>query len=181
MKSTAVVTESKTDAVLLQLLLGIAESEPGVRYVAAGSLSSADSRARTILMKGQENVAFVVDSGAINPPRIREFEQLLDALLAPVSMHPGLKIFLIKPEIDALLFEDRHIVEELTGAKIDDVTFVRGQYEPRRILDELLHGKSRLDAYKEKLPQMDLSPLRNLPVIKELKQFLEDAPQAAAA
>jgi hypothetical protein len=181
MRTTAIVTASESDALLLGSLLDISESQMDSRFVAMSNFSSADSMARTILLHGEQDVALVVDAGAVDPSRIRERERFLQQSLGEVAVYSQWKAFLIKPETDALLFENREVVEELTGEKVDDVTLMKGHYEPRAVLDDLLHGKSRLDAYKERLPQLDLTPLRNLPVIQELKQFVDGASTRQAA
>jgi hypothetical protein len=181
MKRSIVVTEGPSDVILLRSISGIAADDPHIEFRAAGSWSSADSLARSALVRGRGDVALVVDADANDAERVKERKRFLDESLHSIASPFQSRAFVIVPEIEGLLFQDRTVVEALIGHKITDLEFIHGQYEPKKVLEALLQGKSRLQVFQSQLQQIDLSPLRELPVIKELQDFLHGVTQVSLA
>jgi hypothetical protein len=63
---------------------------------------------------------------------------------------------------------------------VDETSFVRGQYEPRKTLETLLPKKAK-GKLVDQLEQLDMEPIRNNPEIRELKQFFKNGKRKAAA
>jgi predicted ATP-dependent endonuclease of OLD family len=178
-----IVVEGPSDVVLLRELLrpDFDPEKHNIRIVEGGGWSGADSLARTILVVRKEPVVLVVDADTTVPERIREHQQFLDGSLGQVGARTPWRVFLAVPEIEALLFTDRQTLENLVGKRVSQEQFIRGQYEPRKVLDKLLSGQSYAQVFEQRLPQMDLSAVREQPLIRELKEFLAGVMQRAVA
>ena len=61
----------------------------------------------------------------------------------------------------------------MIGHSISDTDLVRAEFEPKKVLMEELRTKSLLQTYRSKLPDLDLSSIKELPVIRELNHFLQ--------
>lgn len=179
-----IVTEGPGEVALIRELLKPEfdpEQQP-IRIVSGGGWSGADSLARTILAVRNEPVVLIVDSDTNDPAQIQERRQFLEASLGQVGPRLLWRILLVVPEIEAILFQDKQTLEELVGKVVSDEQFLRGQYEPRKILKELTADPSRSKEFLAKrLPQTDLSALRKLPLVRELKEFLMREAQRAVA
>lgn len=175
MKPTIVVTEGITDVALLRTILGVDASNTDTIFVPAGGWSAADSLARSILVRNEGDVALVVDADTIDANGVEERRQFLHHSLCSIVSTCRFGIFVIVPEIESLLFQNRNIVEKISEHKITDEDFVRGQYEPKRMLKALLNGQAGPQMLESRFMQVDLSPLRELPVIQAIQEFLNTA------
>src|SRR5258708_32327690 len=110
MRHSTIVTEGEQDRLLLQALLNIEADDPDIRVMAAGGWSSADSLARSFLVRGEDNVALVVDADTTDPDLVEERKRFLLRSLGSLSSSADWRIFVIAPEIEALLFRDRNVV-----------------------------------------------------------------------
>ena len=172
MKSV-VVTEEESDVLLLKSLVG--EGSNTVEFVKSGGWSAADSLARSYLVDGQHDVALVVDADSYDPRMVEERRRFLTHSLASVALRTRWQVFVIAPEIEALLFADRRTLEELIGRAVSEAEFQEGRFEPKKVLRKLLSGKSRTHFFEERLPQVDLTPLQKQQEIEHLRRFLNGA------
>lgn len=175
-----IITEGITDQLLLKSILSLDEERSDVQIVAAGGWSSADSLARTLLATSDDQVALVVDSDSIDPEQIEYRKRFLNRSLNEAGLPSRWRVILIEPEIDALLFTDKELLEKIVGRSIDPFDFIRGRYEPNKVLKEIMPRLTRSSIYQQ-LDRFDLSPLRECPPIKEVIDFIEHSTQQAAA
>ncbi len=171
-----VVTEGKSDVTLLTELLGTEASE----IIEAGGWSGADAYARSILAARKEPVALVIDAGTSDPNRVMERRQFMENSLGQVGPHDLWRVYLVVPEIEALLFTDRDLLEGLVEQAISEEDYIRGRYEPKKVLEKLLNGKPRQKVFEDRLPKLDLSSLYQLPLVRELRQFIVQSTQPLA-
>ena len=131
MSQFTVVTEGKQDVALLKAFLDVTDDNTNVRFVAAGGWSSADALARSFLAHGDTHVALVVDADTTDPNLVEDRKRFLHRSLSEIPSSAMLwKVFVIEPEIEKLLFEDRSVVEALVGT-ISDTEFISASFEPR--------------------------------------------------
>ena len=177
MNHFTVVTEGETDRVLLQTLLDIPPNDDYFRVVAAGGWSSADSYARSLLLRGEDHVALVVDADSNDAKQVESRRSFLQQSLKSIPSMGKRKVLVIEPEIEALIFRDHDVVEAMVGHSLSEIDLLRSSYEPKKVLTDLIQPRSLLETYRRLLPQLHLSSLRNEPEIRELKIFLENAKQ----
>jgi hypothetical protein len=77
------------------------------------------------------------------------------------------------PDIDVLLFSHKNILEAVVGTTVSETYWLEGKYNTRKVLESLLKGRSRSNVYRQQLPSIDLSPPKELPIVKDIAQFLE--------
>ncbi len=176
---TVVVTEEESDVLLLRALIG--EGSNTVEFVKSGGWSAADSLARSYLVDGQHDVALVVDADTYDPSAVEARRRFLTHSLASVALRTRWQVFVIAPEIEALLFADRHTLEELIGRAVSDSEFQEGRFEPKQVLRRLLPGQKWAWFFQERLPQVDLTPLQNQKEIEHLRRFLNGTRKKVAA
>lgn len=63
------------------------------------------------------------------------------------------------------------------GQSLSEIDILRGSYEPKKVLTDLMQPRSLLETYRGSLPRLNLRLLRNALEIRELKAFLENAEQ----
>lgn len=169
-----VVTEGPSDASLLRALLNPEFSEEeGLLVTSGGGRSGADSLARSILVARGKPVALVVDSDTNDSNRIQENQQFLEFLLGQFGRRSEWEVILIIPEIETLYFEDKSTLETLTGVKATPEQLLRGKYEPKKVLKEMLpNDPDYLQKLANKAQQLDLQPLRDTAPIRKLREFV---------
>lgn len=180
MSNCYVVVEGPSDEVVLRHLLGPGEEGDRLEFRVAGGWSAADSLARSLLASGRGDVAVVVDADSVDPKRVEERKRFLTRSLEAIESRARWQVVVIEPELEALFFTDRDILESLVGHPVSDADFVGGYFEPRKTLQKLLKG-DRESVYREKLPTLDLQKIRELPAIRELRDFLHRVARRAAA
>jgi hypothetical protein len=175
MTPSTIVTEGEHDRLLLLTLLNIDPDDTRIRILAAGSWSSADSLARSLLVHGKERVAIVVDADTTDPILVEDRKRFLRGSLGSIAPSTQWRAYVIEPQIEGLIFHDRHVVEGLVGHAITDTDFVRGRFEPKKTLSDLLHRRSLRKVYETELSHLNLETLRSLPEITELRSFVQGA------
>jgi hypothetical protein len=173
MSKFKIVTEGLQDVVFLEILLNISSNDPNVELVAAGGWSSAESLARSFLVRTGSNVALVVDADTTDPNLIEDRKRFLSRSLGEISSPSAWKVVVIAPEIEVLLFEDRKVIEELVGHPISDTDYTSGLYEPRAVLRRIFKNKPLAEVYRSRLPKVDLDRIREIPSIRELQSFMK--------
>ncbi|MBM3459050.1 MAG: hypothetical protein FJX77_11035 [Armatimonadetes bacterium] len=175
-----VVVEGRDDEVVLRHLLEPSNGTAQLEFRVAGGRSAADSLARSLLASARGDVALVVDSDSVDPGLIAErkgfLRQSLQAIASPKRWH----VTMLEPELEALFFRDRDLLESLVGHPVSDTDLVRGCYEPKRTLGELLGGASLRLVLEQKGQSLDLQRMREQSPICELRDFLRRVTEPAA-
>ena len=175
-----VVVEGPTDEELFRQLLVPNIASP-VEFRVAGGWSAADSLGRSLLANGSGDVVVVVDADSVDPTSVAERKRFLMRSLEAIASPARRLVIVIEPELESLFFHNRQLLENLVGQPVSDTDFITGRYEPRKVLEKLLIGTSRLDAFRSKLPKLDLNPIRALPSIQQLTDFIQPVEKRAAA
>lgn len=138
------VTEGAAEEFLWRTLLdGLGHDD--VRVVGAGGRSAAITKANTILVTRGEPVALVLDADT-NDRRLLETEREATRF----SMQFGAdavpsEVFLVAPTMEAMFFIDR-VIETVIGRPLSEVERVRAEYDPKRVLHDILPGALRQNA-----------------------------------
>jgi hypothetical protein len=146
-----------------------ADGQGGVVIAPAGGWSAADSLARSILAVRNRPVALVVDADAADA---RERQRFLENSLAEFGAPGTWQVFVAAPEIEALFFENADLLQQFTGREATAEQQLRSRFEPKQVLLELLGDQDFLAALHERLPQINLDPMRAAALVQELKAFL---------
>jgi hypothetical protein len=170
MNEPMLITEGQDDVTLLRSILDDGAMS-AIKYISAGGWSGADALARSYLTDPDVRVAVVVDADTLDANGAAERKRFLERSLGQIAPHSRWCAVVVVPEIEALLFENRSMIEGLLGKPVDPTEFVRGKYEPKTVLSELMPGV-RLNHLYSRLASVDLSALRNRPEIEELSRFL---------
>jgi hypothetical protein len=72
----------------------------------------------------------------------------------------------MKPHMEVLFFENKAILERILGRQVEDLMFLRGEYESKKTLEELLANQG---VFRDSL---DLLPLRETETIRRLLHLL---------
>lgn len=183
MMVSVVTAGTRAPALLRRLLRPEFEQANGnIRLMARSSESGADALARSVLIDEHNPVALVLDADTVNPQRVAESYDYFAQSLGEVAHRKLWGIFLAVPELLSLLFADRAILESLVGGPVTEVQLVRGRYEPKVVLAELLKERGISDEeFDRRLAQADLTPLRQLAPVRELAEFVAEAALVPAA
>ncbi len=143
MTHTYIVTEGQFDAVLLEKLIPKNMNRETTFVVRSGG-SSALSLARTILAVKRVPVALVVDADTTSESAICERQDLLRSLLNQAAVRVRFEVFLAVPEIETVFFVDRPLLEHLVHQKISDIEWSIAEFQPKKVLTDILHRNSPL-------------------------------------
>src|SRR5262245_32089169 len=108
-----VVVEGPSDAILLGALLEAPEEDRQVQVVVGRGWSGADSLARSLLAASRRDVALVVDADSVDPSLVAQRCEFLEQSLREIASDARRLVVVIVPELEALLFQDRDLVEAL--------------------------------------------------------------------
>ena len=184
MTTCYVVAEGPSDDVFFSTILADVTQAGDIKIVHAGGRSSAVSLARTLLTTRPARVALVVDAHATDQDRVSELREQLEGSLSYVAPFDRFGIFLAVPSMERLLFLDEVGMGEEFGDSLTPELKVRGEYEPKAVLERLFSARDRKygpRATASLLERLDLDRLREAPVIRDLMRFLVDVPQGVAA
>jgi hypothetical protein len=183
-----VVPEQERHMILLQHLLEPVLSED-VAFRAGGNWSSADSLARSFLIVKQKPVAIVVGVQENEEGDVRFLKRSLGQVSGDIPFH----ICLIAPEIESILFTDETVIRGLIGRSLKPKEKALAVTEPYRALVHAIAPDLDPDlpyiyyypdplekVYRERLPHLNLSRVREHPKIVELRQFVEQCLRPAA-
>jgi hypothetical protein len=182
-----IVTEARRHIFLLQALLlpeiGSAVGQVDISW--AGGWSSADSLARTLLMLRRKPVALVVSA---TTDHADEREGFLRASLGEVNIDSSYLPLVIAPEIESILFTDEAAVEALIRRPLEPKEREQAMTEPYNVLLQVLtppmaemnaqnffRDDCVEDAFRERLPHLDLRRVREHPKIVALRRFVEES------
>ena len=178
MKKTFIITEGESDRLLLARLLWLPY---GMTIVSAGGRSSADALARSYLVNGDNNVAFVLDADTLDHNQVEERRQFYHQSLKQVALRSKWRVVMMVPEIEALFFRKPSVLESLVGRTITEEEVIQGRFNPKQTFARLFGGLGIIRIYKTVLTNPAIEQLREQPEIQELQQFLDSVSQKAAA
>lgn len=164
-----------------ELEFAIAEDDPQDEVVPAGGWSVADSLARSFLANGKGDVVLVVDADSSDPDQIMARKHFLEHSLGSIASRARSLVVVVVPELEALLFHDKALLEALVKRPVTESEFIRGKYEPKKVLRELLGGVPLNEAFRTRLPALDLEAVRQLAPLLELRDFISGNRAEAAA
>jgi hypothetical protein len=150
----------------------------GVEIVAAGSLSSVISLARTLLVRRHTPVAIVIDADTADEEAIREKRQSTDEIVRMVAGDIPVAVIVAVPDLETVLFYDASVLKRLFNQAISQEILTLARVSSREALKELgarsktVRDRSEIVAA---LTSKDAEKLRGAPPIQELVRFLEKA------
>jgi hypothetical protein len=150
-----------------------AEFRPELRVFEENSAGGCVIAARSMLLRRKYVVALVTDA---KPEELRQTHRSIVYLLSGVACADLWKISLLVPETEVLLFQDRGVLRQLLGREPTEEELIRGQTEPRRVLEEALGFEwLALDAELcRRLETVDVSPLAEHSSVRQVRQFFRD-------
>lgn len=168
-----VLAEGMTDVLLLRRLLH-KRTTADVEFVAAGEKSAAISLAQSLLVARLQPVVVVMDADSVVMERVREQENIYFDLLQPHAMGVPFRVLLAVPAVEFLFFEVPEILAEF-GVEVTERDSIDAKYRPKQALDRLLRrtGAPTRDQFIEKLSDSAIERLAQLPLAKELTEFVQ--------
>ena len=101
--------------------------------------------------------------------------------LGMIASQGRFRVFVIAPELEAIFFSAPDVLEALVGRRLTSKESIRGRYEPKRVLLELLQDQSWEPAFLGRLPILNVDLLREHPVVRELEEFVRQSRVEAVA
>jgi hypothetical protein len=173
-----VVAENEFDKELVESLLARRFGK-GAREIlvrAASGKQSAWSGARALLSGRMIPTALIVDADTIDHDLTEEQRADLEYLFGTSAPRHMWLIVLAQPEVEAVFFSDRALLERATGKKVSELDIARAALGPRAALQKLLpktksgHGAKQL---VKKLPESDFEKLLSSEVFRPLIEFVQ--------
>ena len=172
MTRTYIVVEGPTDAAILRAILP-GELLQDVQFVTGQGRYGAESMARKLLITERIPTVLVIDADVEQESIVQEQRQDLDFLLKQAAVGIPYQILLAVPEIEAVFFQDRGVLESLLCRQFTDLEWHLAQQQPRVLLDTLPGGS--LAFVTQTLTRLDGSQrevFRQHPLLQSLSQFL---------
>lgn len=133
-----IVTEGDFDKDLIEILVPEQYQEK-VSVLSAGGYSAALSMARSILSaRHKAKTILVVDADTVDEKDAEEREDFIRSYMHRISADNRFAILLQKPEIEAVFFEDKSALENLTGKAYTDLEFHLAKDNPKKNLLDFL-------------------------------------------
>jgi hypothetical protein len=179
-----VATHGSRNIVLLQRLLApeMQQANGDIRFVQTSDHNGVSSLGTTIAMVKRKPVAMCHDARSVDPEQIAEDRLTIEEDLMDGVPRSLWKLFIAAPEFQSLLFADHGILEALVGGPVTEAQLIRGHYEPKVVLAELLQERGISDEeFDRRLAQADLTPLRQLSPIREVAEWLAKSVAVSAA
>ena len=167
-----VLAEGQTGIAILQRLLQ-RRVDTNVEFVSGGGKSSAISLAQSLLVARLQPVAVVMDADSVDIERVREQETIYYDLLKARAMGVPFRVLLAVPAIEFLFFESPGVLKDL-GIKVTERDSIDAKYRPKQALDRLLRQTGTPPhQFIERLPDSAIERLSELPLVKELTEFVQ--------
>ncbi len=133
---TYIITERDFDVELLKRVLP-PDVLQNVKIVSGGSYSSALSLASSLLSSPDKYVVLVLNAESNDDIQVLDRYYFLRDYMRMGAADERFRIFLFKPEIEHIFFEEKSIVEEITGRKLSDLELELAELQPRMGLSKL--------------------------------------------
>jgi hypothetical protein len=169
-----VVVEGLTDAKLLSNLLPPAILQHSA-IVEAGGRANLTSAARTLLVTRRKPLAVLVDADTVDESSVLDLRRETEEWIRGVSGGVPFKVFMMVPEIEALLFRAPAAVERITGQQLSADNMTLAKYKPHQVILQLGQNKTEIiEQIINGLTAEELHAIRETSPIKELIVFLSE-------
>ena len=173
-----VVTEGAIDAAFIgRAIKGALPAGQSPEILAAGGWSAAESLARSILLTRRAPTALVVDAEETDPARVAERQEFMESSLQAYSGSTPFRVIQIAPTVLSILFRQPRYLQ---GVVLTRRQRIRAQYEPSKILVEILKHSPRSMSEIEKRLEPRWGGIREEPELAALLTFLDLERQQAA-
>jgi hypothetical protein len=132
---------------------------------------SASSTSSTLLAVKRIPLALVVDAHTDDDTAIYERQDTLQYLLRQTAVRVPFKVLLAIPSIEAIVFQDRPLLEQLIHRQLTDTEWELAKYHPKKSLTYFL-GENPLPGLLKQLTEPAIAILQQHPLIIELMEFL---------
>ncbi len=176
-----IVCEDDLDSQLLQRVLPERLLD-SVGSVAAGSLSSVKSMARSLVVRRRVPVAIVVDAETVNLDQVEERRTEIKEIVEGVAANTPVGVILAIPAIESVFFQDISLISRLFGSAPAQELLSMAIYEPGKALKQLIAESKQYQNQSELIEQLtheDLEILGKTPVVQKLLQFLQSVRETA--
>lgn len=169
-----IVTEGECDKLLLTKALRVIRGIPTFEADVGSGRSSAISMAQSYLAVTDARVGLVVDADTTSEEEIMEKDAFLRGLLSYVSAPERFDVFQAVPSVEVCLFQIPKVkTERLLGRKIPEEQWIRGRFEPKKVLLELTGGGTGRTNPLRILLRRALPPeLTETPLVADIASFL---------
>ncbi len=169
-----VVVEGPTDVSLITRLLPH-EVQQQTAVVPAGGRANLTSAARTLLVTRRKPLAVLADADTVDESAVLDLRRETEQWIRAVSGGVPFKVFMMVPEIEALLFRVPAAVERITGQQLSADSIAQSRYRPGRAILQLGQDKSGIiEQVVNGLTEEEVNVIRAASPIKELINFLSE-------
>jgi hypothetical protein len=173
-----VVTENEFDQELIQELLTrrFGKSAREIHVRAADNKQDAWTVVDSLLSNRRGPTALIVDADTIDHDLTLEQQTELESLFGTSARRHLWLVVLAKPEVEAVFFSDRGLLERVTGKKVSELDIARAALGPRAALLKLLpkprsgHGAKQL---VKKLSDSDFERIISSEAFHPLIEFIQ--------
>ncbi|WNG58524.1 hypothetical protein F0U59_30105 [Archangium gephyra] len=173
-----VVTENEFDKELIQALLTrrFGRSAREVHVRAEDNKQYAWATADALLSNRRGPTALIVDADTIDHALTMEQQTELETMFGTSARRHMWLVVLAKPEVEAVFFSDRRLLERVTGKKVSELDIARAALGPRAALLKLLpkprsgHGAKQL---VKKLSEPDFEKIISSEAFHPLIEFIQ--------
>jgi hypothetical protein len=163
-----IVTEGKTDSLLLKKVLGNLEH---VGMKTGSGYSSALSLAGSVLTYHKKPVLLIVDTDSNEQAEVDEQERFVHNYLKTSTPGAVFKVIFVEPELEAIFFQDVTVAEHLLDRSLTQEELESARLHPKQFLkDNQVRDTSELI---HKLDDDDIAKLKQLSTFKELQSFID--------
>lgn len=173
-----VVTENEFDQELIQALLTrrFGKSAREIHVRATDNKQRAWTTADALLSNRRGPTALIVDADTIDHDLTLEQQTELETMFGTSARRSMWLVVLAKPEVEAVFFSDRGLLERVTGKKVSELDIARAALGPRAALLKLLpkprsgHGAKQL---VKKLSESDFETIISSEAFRPLVEFIQ--------
>lgn len=181
-----IIAEGYSDVTILKKILPQTLLKE-VEIIAAGGKASAQSLARSLVVRRQVPVAIVADADSIDTRIATQQTQEMTNMIESVAINTPVKVILSVPAIESIFFDDLALLSKLIGYELPEDTINQAKTQPGLVLQNLLsqsnikvNKKNGFDALLNRLTEQDIKILQLTPVMQELIEFLQSVHQLVA-
>jgi hypothetical protein len=167
-----IITEGTFDKLLLEKLLE-QNLNGHARIIEASGRSEAIAMATSALMDEKGDVILVVAADSNDAKKIKENRAQLDFFLRQAASQHKYQIFLIEPELETLLFQDKEVANRIAQRELNDFERQLAAKSPREALKLYrgIEGKNRFKILDELTTDL-LNRIRELTMVKEIANVI---------
>lgn len=170
-----VITEGQSDVDILRKLIPD-ELVKDTEFIAASSQYNAQSLATTILAVKTKPVALLLNANTDNETLVQEKSNLLYQLLRQSSPGIPFQVFIAVPELEAIFFQDKHLIERLIKHSLSNVEWQLAKSHPKGFLIKYLDNNLEyLEIIFTSISADEIRTLQQHLIINQMITFLSSA------